>query len=258
MKSSLPPVSYWERFRNYVRDNGFWLAVNIAAAIPLVWLAWDFQQGNLSFNPIDDITDRTGKAAIILLLLSLAMTPANIVFGWRKGITVRKALGMFAFVYASFHLLNFVGYDYGFDLQLIWQDGIATKPFIVAGLIAFLIMVPLAITSTRASMRRLGKKWKTLHRIVYVAGIVAVIHFLWLAKAAEDWEPLLYGAILALLLLVRVPPVRSRIIETRRRLLAPQTAAGSKAPPAKRGGEGARPAGSTAVTTGTQQTSSER
>jgi sulfoxide reductase heme-binding subunit YedZ len=161
---------------------------------------------------------------------------------------------MFAFVYASFHLLNFVGYDYGFDLQLIWQDGIATKPFILAGLIAFLILVPLAVTSTRASMRRMGKKWKTLHRIVYAAGVAAVVHFLWLAKAAEDWEPLLYGAILALLLFVRLPPVRSRIIETRRRWFAPKTAAGAGTP-AKRGSEGGLPTGSPNVSTGTQQAS---
>lgn len=208
----------------YLRRHWFWLAVNVAAAIPLALLVWDATQGNLSANPIDEITDRTGKTAIILLMLSLACTPANIVFGFKQALTVRKALGMFAFVYASLHLLNFVGVDYGFDLQMILADAILTKPYILIGLAAFLILVPLAITSTKAWMKRLGQRWKRLHRLVYVAGVAAVLHFWWLAKAADDWEPLLYGAILALLLLLRVPIVRKNMVQFRQRIV------GSNAP----------------------------
>jgi sulfoxide reductase heme-binding subunit YedZ len=201
----------------WMKKNWFWLGVNVAAAIPLLWLAWDFWQGNLSVNPIDDITDRTGKAAIILLILSLSCTPALIVFGWRRPLQVRKALGMFAFVYASFHLLNFVGLDYGFNMALIFSDGLQTKPYIMIGLLAFLLLVPLALTSTDGWKVRLGKGWKRLHRLAYIAAPAAVIHFLWLAKAAEDFEPLIYGTILGLLLLVRVPPVRKRLVAWRQR-----------------------------------------
>lgn len=204
--------------RVWLNKNWFWLGVNLAAAVPALWLGWDMWQENLSFNPIDDITDRTGKAAIILLLLSLACTPAMIVSGWRQPIQVRKALGMWAFVYASLHLLTFVGLDYGFDMSLILADGITTKPFVLAGLLAFLVLVPLAITSSDRWKIRLKRGWRRLHRLVYVAGVAAVIHFLWLAKAAEDFEPLAYGVILALLLAVRLPPVRSRIVAWRQRL----------------------------------------
>jgi sulfoxide reductase heme-binding subunit YedZ len=201
----------------WLKKNWFWLGVNVGAAVPLLWLAWDLWQGNLSVNPIDDITDRTGKAAIILLILSLACTPANIVFGWRRPLQVRKALGMFAFVYASVHLLNFVGLDYGFDVGLLLADGLPSKPYILVGLLSFLLLVPLAITSSKGWMKRLGPAWKRLHRLAYVAAGAAVVHFLWLAKAAEDFEPLIYGAILGILLLVRVPPVRRRIVAWRGR-----------------------------------------
>jgi sulfoxide reductase heme-binding subunit YedZ len=221
----------------YLRRHWFWLIVNVAAAVPLLWLAWDMLQGNLSANPIDEITDRTGQAAIILLILSLACTPAHTVFGFKQAISVRKALGMFAFVYASFHLLNFVGLDYGFNLQLIFADAILTKPYILVGLAAFLILTPLAITSTKGWMKRLGKNWKRLHRLVYVAGVAAVLHFLWLAKAAEDWEPLLYGVILTILLLLRVPVIRRSVVQLRQRIVSTPAA---PAKPTQRAG--ARPA----------------
>lgn len=192
----------------------FWVA-NVGAAIPALWLAWDFWQGNLSVNPIADITTRTGKAALILLLLSLACTPVITLTGWRQPGTVRKSLGLWAFVYATFHLLNFVGLDYGFDLGFILRDGLPTKPYIVVGLLAFLVLLPMALTSTRGWQRRLGKQWKRLHRLVYLAGVAAVIHFFWIAKAADDWEPAIYGAILAMLLILRIPSVRKRAVALR-------------------------------------------
>lgn len=201
--------------QSWMQKNWFWLAVNVAAAVPLAWLAFDWQQGNLSVNYIDDLTDRTGKAAIILLLLSLACTPITILTGWRQPGQVRKALGLWAFGYAGLHLLNFVGLDYGFDLSFILQDGLATKPYILMGLLAFVVLIPLAVTSTRGWMKRLGRNWKRLHRLAYVAGVAAVVHFLWLAKAAEDFEPLAYGTILGVLLLVRVPVVRGRLVALR-------------------------------------------
>ncbi len=202
----------------YLRRNWFWLAVNFAAALPLLVLLRDFAQDNLGVDPINTINNATGRASIALLLLSLAATPLHTAFGFRRGLTVRKSLGLWAFVYASFHLLNFVGLDYGFDVQFLLQDALLNKPYIVAGLVALLILLPLAITSTRGWMRRLGRNWKRLHRLVYAAGVLAVLHFLWQAKAAERGEPLLYGLALALLLFVRIPAVRQRIVALRQRI----------------------------------------
>lgn len=205
------------KFRAYVSKHWFWLAVNFAVAMPLLLLGWDFVFDNLSVNPIDDFTDRTGKAAIVILLLSLACTPANTVFGFRRGLTVRKALGLWAFTYAALHLLVFIGLDYGFSWELIFQDALLGKQFIIAGFTALLILVPLAITSTRYWMRRLGKNWKRLHQLVYGAGVLAVIHFLLLVKA-DRTEPLIYATVLAILLVLRVPPVRKFIVNWRKQL----------------------------------------
>lgn len=205
-------------FLFYLRRNWFWLACNVAALAPLAWLVWGFTQESLGVDPVNTINNISGRTAIILLLLCLACTPANIVFGFRPALTVRKAFGLYAFLYASLHLLNFVGLDYGFDLGYILQDAVLSKPYILAGLLALLILVPLAVTSTRGWMKRLGRSWKRLHQWVYGAGILAVLHFFWQAKVAERWEPMLYGLALALLLIVRLPPVRRRIAQVRTKI----------------------------------------
>jgi sulfoxide reductase heme-binding subunit YedZ len=204
-------------FKAYLSKNWFWLAVNLAVAMPLLMLGWDAVFDNLSVNPIDDFTDRTGKAAIVILLLSLTCTPANTVFGFRRGLTVRKALGLWAFTYAALHLLVFIGLDYGFSWDLIFQDALLGKQFIIAGFAALLILIPLAITSTRYWMRRLGKNWKRLHQLVYGAGVLAVIHFLLLVKA-DRTEPLIFATVLAILLVLRVPRVRKFIVNWRKQL----------------------------------------
>ncbi len=201
------------------RKRWFWLAVNIGAALPLLWLGWDAWQGNLSVNPIDDFTDRTGSAAIIMLMLSLACTPIVSILGIRIVATARKSLGLWAFVYATLHMLVFIGLDYGFNVQFILDDGLFQKRYIFVGLISLLIMLPLALTSTKGWMRRLGRKWKTLHRLVYVAGVLAVLHFVWLAKGGRV-EPFIYAAVLTLLLVVRIPAVRKSAIDLRRRVTA--------------------------------------
>ena len=218
-------VNRMKGFTNYLRRNGFWLACNVAALLPLAWLVWGFTQESLGVDPINTINNVSGRAAIVLLLLSLACTPANVVFGFRQALTLRKALGLYAFLYASLHLLNFVGLDYGFDLGFIAQDALLDKPYILAGSLALLILLPLAITSTRGWMKRLGRNWKRLHQLVYGAGVLAVLHFFWQAKVAERWEPLLYGLALALLLTVRVPPVRRWIARTRTTLTKRQAPA---------------------------------
>lgn len=199
---------------SYLRKHWFWFVVNIAAAFPLLWLLWDWYTGNLSFNPIKDITLRTGKPAILVLFASLACTPAASILSFRLANTVRKSLGLQAFVYALLHFLTFIGLDYAFDLNFILADGIATKPYVIVGFVSFVILLVLALTSTKASQRWLGKKWKQLHRWVYAAGVLGVIHFFWLARAS-DTRPLLYGSILALLLIVRIPRVRTWLVNQR-------------------------------------------
>jgi sulfoxide reductase heme-binding subunit YedZ len=194
--------------RDYIRENWLWWVANIGAAVPLLWLLWDQVMDNLSINPIDDYTDRTGNTAIVLLLLSLAVTPVQTVTGWRKVSTIRKSLGLWAFAYAVLHMLVFVGLDYGFSLEFILLDGLPSKPYILAGLAALLILVPLALTSTKGMQRRLGKAWKKLHRWVYFAGILAVTHFIWVRKVPFGL-PTIYAIILAVLLIARLPAVRS-------------------------------------------------
>ncbi|BAL99542.1 MULTISPECIES: protein-methionine-sulfoxide reductase heme-binding subunit MsrQ [Caldilinea] len=198
-------------FTTFLRKDGFWWVVTLAALTPLFWLLWRATVGGLGVDPVSTINNVTGRAALITLLLSLACTPLSTMFGFRKALTVRKSLGLIAFLYASLHLLNFIGLDYGLDLELLVQDALLNKPYIFAGSLAFLLLLPLAITSTRGWMRRLGKRWKQLHRLVYVAATLAVLHFFWQAKATERWEPAIYGALLALLLLVRIPLLRRKL-----------------------------------------------
>lgn len=200
----------------YFRKHWFWFIINLAAAVPLLWLLWDAATGNLSFNPIKDITLRTGKPAILVLFASLACTPAASLLNFRLANSVRKSLGLQAFVYVLLHFLTFIGLDYAFDLNFILADGIATKPFVVVGFVSFIILLALALTSTKASQRWLGKKWKQLHRWVYAAAVLGVVHFFWLAHAS-DTRPLFYGSILALLLIVRIPAVHSWLVNCRQK-----------------------------------------
>ena len=195
--------------------NWLWWAANLAAAAPLALMIWDYSQGVLGIDPVNAINNRTGRTAIILLFASLACTPLHILFGWRQVLGLRKSLGLWAVGYAGLHLLNFVGLDYAFNFGQMVQDAVLDKPYILAGLAALLLLIPLAVTSTRGSMRRLGRNWKRLHRLAYAAGVLALLHFLWQAKAAERWEPLLYAVVLGMLLAVRVPPLRRLIVRWR-------------------------------------------
>ena len=128
--------------------------------------------------------------------------------GIKQALPLRRPLGLYAFFYVCLHLLIFVGVDYGLDWQLI-KEAIVEKRYVLVGFTAFLLLLPLAITSTKGWQRRLGKRWKKLHRLVYLAAPLAVIHFVWLVKA-DIREPLLYGAAVAALLLLRLPPSGAR------------------------------------------------
>lgn len=216
--------------------NWLWWAANLAAAAPLALMIWDYSQGVLGIDPVNAINNRTGRTAIILLFASLACTPLHILSGWRQVLGLRKSLGLWAVGYAGLHLLNFVGLDYAFNFGLMVQDAVLDKPYIMAGLAALLLLIPLAVTSTRGWMRRLGRNWKRLHRLAYAAGVLALLHFLWQAKAAERWEPLIYAVVLGLLLAVRVPPLRRLIVRWR---------TGSQTPAPGQGAALGRPARST-------------
>lgn len=172
----------------------------------MVILLWDWTQGNLTANPIQAATLRTGRFAIILLILSLSITPINSLFGLKQVIPLRKWLGLYSALYVGIHFFLFIGIDYGFNINLIKVD-LITKRYVLVGFGAGLILLPLALTSTKGWMRRLKKGWKRLHRLVYLAGLLAAIHYIWLVKS-DIRTPLLYAGIVVFLLVLRIPIIR--------------------------------------------------
>jgi sulfoxide reductase heme-binding subunit YedZ len=209
------------------------IITHIGGWFALIWLAWDFWQGQtaLLINPFQEATFRTGKAAIILLMLSLACTPINIISGYKPVLALRKPLGLYAFMYGALHFLIFI-VDNGvvenqLDLMAIY-GATFEKRFALVGFAAFMILLPLALTSNQWAMRQLRKNWKRLHRLVYLAGVLVVIHFIWLVKS-DIREPLVYGAILTLLLVLRIPGVRKYVINTRQHLFKRNQATAGRA-----------------------------
>ncbi len=172
--------------------------VFVACLIPLGQLAYKYWNDDLTANPIEYITHFTGSWALIILLASLAVTPLRKITGWNESIKLRRLLGLFAFFYVLLHFSTYIVLDHFFDFQRIAKD-IAKRPYVTAGFTGFVLMIPLAITSTAGMIRRLGKRWQQLHRLVYIVAIAGVIHFYWLVKA-DIRRPLQYGAVLALLL----------------------------------------------------------
>lgn len=177
------------------------MGAHLLAALPAALWAWRIDQGRLGADPVAELTHASGEWALYFLLASLAMTPLRRFSGWRWPIGYRRMLGLWALCYASLHLAVYVVLDLGFFWEQILDD-VLDRPFITVGFLAFLLLLPLAATSTRAAMRRLGRRWGQLHRLVYLIGILAVLHVWWLTKA-DLREPALYAGILALLLLAR-------------------------------------------------------
>jgi sulfoxide reductase heme-binding subunit YedZ len=173
--------------------------------------------GGFVVDPVREITTLTGKVALILLVLSLACTPLATLFGFKQALRVRRALGVYAALYVGLHFLVFVWLDYGLDLVLIGR-AILDQQYVLVGTAAGLILLVLTITSTRGWQKRLGKNWKRLHRLAYLAGGLAVVHFLWLMKDAR--EPMRYAALLGLLLVLRLPPIRRFVSRARQRFAA--------------------------------------
>jgi len=183
----------------------------LLCSLPLAWLgarAFGVAGLGLGANPVDELMDRLGEWGLRFLLATLCVTPLAVTLRkpWLMG--VRRMLGLFAFTYLVLHFLNWLVLDQWFDLDAIAAD-IARRPYITVGFTGFVLLVPLAVTSTAGWMRRLGRRWQRLHRLVYPAAILGCIHFWWQVKA--DWrEPAVYAAALLLLLAWRVRRARLR------------------------------------------------
>lgn len=203
------------------------ILVHIAGWLPLALLLFDFFNDNLTANPIQAIEQRTGLNAITFLILSLACTPLASVFGWKELTQRRKALGNYAFLYAALHVTTFFVLDYGLNLSAIWRD-VGTKSFIIIGALAFLMLLPLAITSFNYWMKRLGKNWKRLHRLAYIISPLVIVHFFMAKKgdllnlSGDIIQPLAYGVVALLLLLLRVTPIKKPLIALRQKFSSKQ------------------------------------
>jgi sulfoxide reductase heme-binding subunit YedZ len=200
-------------------------AVFVAALGPVAWLIWAALTGHLSANPLSDITNETGDWTIRFVCITLAITPLRRITGWNALIRFRRMVGLYAFFYGTLHFLTYVIVDRfaGLDFPngiVSWTTvvnlarsvsaDIYKRPFITVGFTTWLTMLPLALTSTAGWIRRLGgKRWNALHRLVYVTGVLAVVHYWWLVKA-DVRRPLAYGAVVATLLAFRVYHSRRR------------------------------------------------
>ena len=191
------------------------VAYHAVGLFPLAWLLFDYWFGLLGPEPIRAMILRTGKAAIILLTLSLAATPAGYIFRWKEATLLRRPLGLYAFMYVCLHFLIFIWLDYALIVPLIVEEIVARR-YALVGFAAFLLLIPLAVTSTKGWQKRLGKRWKTLHKAVYLIGVLAVVHYIWLVKNAYT-QPLLFAAAVGLLLLLRVPAVKQALLRARNR-----------------------------------------
>jgi sulfoxide reductase heme-binding subunit YedZ len=175
----------------------------LAALAPAAWLLAGFFLDWLGANPIETLEHVTGMSALVLLLVTLSVTPVRRITGWNPLIQLRRPIGLFAFFYASLHFLVWMVLDLGFEFSWIAED-IEKRPYITLGFAGFVLLIPLAATSTKGWIRRLGKKWTRLHALVYVTTALAVIHFYWLVKS-DVRLPLLLGAVYAVLMGTRVP-----------------------------------------------------
>jgi methionine sulfoxide reductase heme-binding subunit len=182
-----------------------WLKVCVfgACLVPLGLLVWRGVHGGLGANPVEFVEHATGDWTIRFLVITLAITPLRQLLGLPDLIRFRRMLGLFAFFYACLHFSSYLGLDKFFDFREIWKD-VAKRPYITVGFTAFVLLIPLALTSTAGSIRRLGgRRWQMLHRLIYISAICGVIHYYWLVKS-DVRKPIFYGACVAVLLLWRL------------------------------------------------------
>lgn len=192
-------------FVSWLKQNWHYLLTHLAGLAPLLVIGAYYLSDTL-VNPVRYIILRSGTLGLIFLVASFACTPVRLLFGWPGAIQIRRALGLYGFFYAGLHLWAYLAWENTFYFDLIWRD-LGERRAMLIGLVAFLLLVPLAITSTRGWQRRLGKRWRTLHRLVYLAIPLSVWHYLWLDRDFIT-VPLIYAAIVGILLLVRLPLVR--------------------------------------------------
>lgn len=187
-----------------MRDPTRWLKPLLfgLGLLPLLWLAYRGVSGGLGVNPVETLNRTLGDWTLRLLLLTLAITPLRRLTRWGWLIKLRRMIGLYAFAYASLHLASYLVVDQFFDWAEIGAD-IIKRPYITVGMSAFLLLIPLAVTSTNGMMRRLGRNWQRLHRLVYPIAIAGVVHFYMLVKA-DTREPLLYALLLGILLAARL------------------------------------------------------
>jgi len=179
--------------------------VFLLCLIPLGMLIWAIVYNPESFgaNPFEVITDRTGDWTLRFVLFTLAVTPLRILTGWNQVIRFRRMLGLFAFFYSFLHFLTYVWFTQYFNLAEITKD-VVKRPFITVGFVAFILMIPLALTSTKKWIGRLGgKRWQRLHLVIYVTGILGVIHYFWRVKS-DITDPLIYAVLLSVLFVLRI------------------------------------------------------
>ncbi len=175
---------------------------------PATWLVWRGLTDRLGANPIEEILHRLGGTALILLLTTLSVTPIRSVTGWNSLTHLRRPLGLFGFFYLTLHFLTYAVLDQTLDWEFILED-LTERRYIIVGFTAWVLLIPLAVTSTKGWIRRLGKRWQKLHRIAYVSTALGVLHFYWQVKADTYW-PLVATTVLAVLMLFRLRVWRSK------------------------------------------------
>ncbi len=177
----------------------------VAALLPFLRLVLFTFTDRLGANPIEFITRSTGDWTLYFLIFTLAVTPLRKLLNWAWLLRLRRMLGLYAFFYVCLHFMCFFWFDHNFDLQEMWKD-VLKRPFITVGFTAFVLLIPLAVTSTNAMVKRLGyKRWQALHRLVYLIACLGVLHFVWMRAGKNNFgDPILYGSIIAVLLLMRL------------------------------------------------------
>jgi len=199
------------------------IAAHIIGWLPLALLIIYFFTNSLTVNPIQDIEQRLGRIAVYFLVATLAITPFYTVTGWRVVLPRRRALGLYTFFYASLHILVFLGLDYAFNLSQIIPL-LFGKVYLIAGVLAFSLLLPLAVTSFDYFIRRMGRNWKRLHWLIYPAGPVIILHYAWSLKGnifslqGNIIQPLIWGLVILVLLMLRLSPLRRWISSMRRKV----------------------------------------
>lgn len=184
------------------------LALWAGALAPAAWLVAGLVQGRLGPNPIETLTLVTGMTTLVLLLVTLSVSPIRRITGWNPLIRLRRPLGLFAFFYVLCHFSVWFVFDMVFNWRWMIED-VAERPYITIGFAAFLLLIPLAVTSTKGWIRRLGKRWARLHKLAYVATGLGVLHYYWVVKA-DTRLPIVFAVLLVILLLARIPLSRAR------------------------------------------------